>query len=75
MKAMKKTKRRPECLHDLGSMRSWVWEPRAPRELGFAAQHCSACSQHRPDIGIVQCGTSTMPIAERILNVQHKSTE
>jgi hypothetical protein len=58
MKAMKamKTKRRPEVLNDLGSMRSWVWEPRAPRELGFAAQYCSACSQHRPDIGIVQCG-------------------
>jgi hypothetical protein len=56
MKAMKKTKRRPECLNDLGSMRSWVWETRAPPELGFGAQYCSACAQYRPDIGIVQCG-------------------
>ena len=56
MKAMKKTKRRPECLNDLGSKRSWVWETRAPPELGFGAQYCSACAQYRPDIGIVQCG-------------------
>jgi hypothetical protein len=49
MKAMMK-KRRPEMLNDLGSMRSWQWEPRA------FAQYCNACAKHRVQVGIVQCG-------------------
>ena len=49
MKAMMK-KRRPEMLNDLGSMRSWQWEPRE------FAQYCNACAQHRVQVGIVLCG-------------------
>ena len=50
MKAMKTKRRPPECLDDLGSMRSWAWEPRE------FAQYCNACARYRPQIGIVQCG-------------------